>query len=123
VIQDALNDGLVVSRYPSYAGAAATVGLEFILDVDLLALVGQWAAVQESGVDFTPVTGRIQLGRVEHKHHFVHLVFGHRPIVSPHCVAIDPAKVSGAILATWTGEPVLAAAFRRARTYRRGASG
>jgi hypothetical protein len=65
----ALNDGLVVPRYPSYAGAATIVGIEFILDVDLLAWVGPLAAVQEKGVDFTPVN--------MHEHHPVDLVFGH----------------------------------------------
>jgi hypothetical protein len=38
--------GLVVSRYPSYARPATIVGVELILDVDLLALLGQWAAIQ-----------------------------------------------------------------------------
>jgi hypothetical protein len=64
-----LDDGLVVWRYPRYAGAATIVGIEFILDVDLLARVGPLAAVQEKGVDFTPVN--------VHEHHPVGLVFGH----------------------------------------------
>jgi hypothetical protein len=69
VNQRASNDGLVVPRYPSYAGAATVVGIEFILDVDLLARVGPLAAIEEKGVDFTPVT--------VHEHHPVGLVFGH----------------------------------------------
>ena len=44
----------MVPRYPRYAGAATIVGIEFILDVDLLARVGPVAAIQEKGVDFTP---------------------------------------------------------------------
>jgi len=64
-----LDDGLVVSRHPSNAGAATIIGIEFILDVDLLSRVGSWAAVQEKAVDFTPVN--------VHEHHPVGLVFGH----------------------------------------------
>jgi hypothetical protein len=69
VNQRALDDGLVVSCYASYAGAATIVGIEFILDVDFLARIGPLAAVQEKGVDFTPVNA--------HEHHPVGLVFGH----------------------------------------------
>jgi hypothetical protein len=69
VNQRALNDGLVVPRYPSYAGAATIGGIELILDVDLLARLGPLAAVQEKGVDFTPIN--------VHEHHPVDLVFGH----------------------------------------------
>ncbi len=69
VNQRALDAGLVVSRYAGNAGAATIVGIEFILDVDFLSRVGPWAAVQEKGVDFTPVN--------VHEHHPVGLVFGH----------------------------------------------
>jgi len=76
-----LDDGLVVLRYASYAGAATIVGIEFILDVDFLARVGPFAAVQEKGVDFTPVN--------VHEHHPVDLVFVHG---ADHIAAVEIAR-------------------------------
>jgi hypothetical protein len=81
VNQRALDDGFVVSRYPSYAGAATIVRIEFILDVDFLSRVGPWAAVQEKGVDFTPVN--------VHEHHPVGLVFVH---AADHIAAVEIAR-------------------------------
>ena len=69
VNQGALNHGFVVLRYPGYAGAAPIAGIALVLDVDLLRLFGQPAAIHETRVDPTDPT--------DHQHHLENLVLGH----------------------------------------------
>jgi hypothetical protein len=75
VNQRALNQRLMVFRYSRHARTATIVGLELILDVDLLSLLGQLAPEQESDLDAA--------GFSEYEHHQVDVLLGHAADHSP----------------------------------------
>jgi hypothetical protein len=72
VKQRPLSHRLMVSCYLSDAGTATVLGLELVLNADLLAHVGQLAAIQKAGVDSPDFPGF-----ADQENHPVDLVPGH----------------------------------------------
>lgn len=69
----AFSQRAITAREPSHLRSSTIVGIGLVLDLDLLALLGDLAAVQKrGGFDSTAASGF-----ADHEHHLVDLVFGH----------------------------------------------